>query len=266
MNKILRDLLILFAVFGGIWAAIAYLPFKWNMPDFTISKEQEQRLGDILAEKMVLTEWENISSQYPDVDSALRVIETRLLDNVEEKQYDYRFYILRDSSINAFTIAGGHIFIFEGLIQFCQSPEELAAIIAHEIGHAERKHITKKLSKDLGIELITTILGGGNDNMIKEAGKLLLSKRFDRGYERDADKYATDLLEKSNISPYKMLDFFHRLDKKGYSYDKDLELVMTHPHNDNRIKDILNYQTKATFKEKGFDMDWEAVQASLKEN
>jgi predicted Zn-dependent protease len=265
MNKILRDLLILLAVFGGIWAAIAYLPFKWNMPDFTISKEQEQRLGDILAEKMILDQWENISNQYPKVDSALRAIETRLLNNVDDKQYDYRFYILRDSSINAFTIAGGHIFIFEGLIKFSQTPEELAAIIAHEIGHAEKKHIAKKLSKDLGIELITTILGGGNDNMVKEAGKLLLSKRFDRSYEREADRFATELLEKSNISPYKMVDFFHRLDKKGYSYNKELELVMTHPHNDSRIKDILNYQTKATFKEKPFTLDWEAIKASLNE-
>lgn len=265
MNKIVRDLLILIAIFGGIWAAIAYLPFKWNMPDFTISKEKEQKLGDILAEKMVLSEWENISNKYPKVDSALKIIENRLLNNVEDKNYDYRFYLLRDSSINAFTIAGGHIFIFEGLVQFCESPEELAAIIAHEIGHAEKRHITKKLSKDLGIELITTILGGGNDNIVKQAGKLLLSKRFDRGYEREADRYATELLEKSNINPYKMVDFFHRLDKKGYSYDEGLELVMTHPHNDSRVKDILNYQTKADFREMKFSLNWTEIKEMLNE-
>lgn len=263
MNKTFRDLLILVVIFGGIWAAIAYIPFDWKMPDFTISKEQEQKLGDIMAEKMILSEWENITNQYPKVDSALRQIQLRLLDNIEDKNYDYKFYLLRDSTINAFTIAGGHIFVFEGLVKFCETPEELAAVLAHELGHAEKRHISKKLTKDLGIELVTAILTGGNDNMIKEAGKLLLSKKFDRDYEREADRYANELLEKAEISPYKLVDFFHRLDKKGYSYDKNFELIMTHPHHDSRIKDILTYQTAADFDEKSFDMNWEEIQQNL---
>lgn len=265
MNKTLRDLLILAIVFGGIWAGIAYLPIVWKAPDLTISKEQEQKLGDILAEKSILAEWENINNQYPMADSAIRIITRRLLNQIDTPGYNYRFYLLRDSTINAFTIAGGHIFIFEGLLKFCETPEELAAVLAHEIGHAEKRHIAKKLTKELGLTLITTILGGGNDNMAKEAGKILLSKGFDRKYEEEADQYSINMLEKAGISPYKLASFFRRLDENGLSYNKNLEFMMTHPHHDTRVKDILSHQTPAKFKEIPFKLDWEGVKKSLDE-
>lgn len=265
MNRTLRDFLILIVVFGGIWAAVAVIPFDWGMDDIAIGKEQEQQLGDIMAEKLILSQWDDITDNYPKADSALKVIYTRLLNEVPEKNYDYKFYILRDTTINAFTIAGGHIFIFEGLLHACESPEELAAVLAHEIGHAEENHVTKKLVKDLGLEIVGTILSGGNDNILKEAGKVLLSKGFDRQYEREADRYAGELLEKAKISPFAIISFFTRLDKMGYSYDEDLELVMSHPHTDERIKNILAYQGTVGFEAEPFTMDWKAVQQSLKE-
>lgn len=262
-EKLVRDIVILVLIFGAIWAGFAYFSKDWKTPSIEISREQEQKLGDIMAKKVVLTQWENITAQYPKVDSAYRIIYGRLLNQVPLPAYNYRFYILRDTTINAFTIAGGHIFVFEGLIKFCESPEELAAVLAHEIGHAEKKHITKKLAKELGIEAVGTILGGGDDNVIKEAGKLVLSKRFDREYEKQADHFAIDLLEKAGISPYKLASFFRKLNEAGLAYDDDLEFMMTHPHNDSRIKDILGHQPAAGFNEKPFVMDWKDIQQSL---
>lgn len=263
MNKILRDFLLLIGIFGGIWAGIAYLPILWEAPDLTLSKEQEQKLGDVLAKDVVLDKWENVSQQYPLADSALRVIYTRLLGSIPEPAYNYKFYILRDSTVNAFTIAGGHIFVFEGLIQFCESPEELAAVLAHEIGHSQKRHVVKKLTKDLGLELVSVIISGGNETVVHEAGKLLFSSRYDRTYEKQADRFAVDLLEKANINPYTMAGFFRRLKEKDMAYDEDLEFIMTHPHNDSRIRDILTYQTAASFTQKPFTIDWKAVQQSL---
>jgi beta-barrel assembly-enhancing protease len=262
-EKLLRDIIILVVVFGAIWGGVAYFMSDVETPGVGISREQEQRLGDIMAKKMILSDWENITAQYPKADSAYRIIYTRLLKQIPLPAYDYHFYILRDSTVNAFTIAGGHIFIFEGLLKFCETPEELAAVLAHEIGHAEKRHITKKLAKELGIEVVGTILGGGDDNVVKEAGRLLLSKRFDRKYETEADHYAANLLEKAGISPYVMASFFRRLNEKGMGYNSNLEFLMTHPHNNNRIKDILNHQTPAGFEEKPFTINWKAVQQSL---
>ena len=49
--------------------------------------------------------------------------------------------------VNAFTIPGGRIYIYKGLFEFCESAEQLAAVLAHEIGHVEKCHKVSKLIK-----------------------------------------------------------------------------------------------------------------------
>lgn len=263
MNRTLRDLFILIALFGSIWAAIAYLPVVWSAPDFTITEEQEQKLGDVLVQEAILTGWDNITASQPLADSALRVIYTRLLAQVPQPHYNYKFYILDDTTVNAFTIAGGHIFVFKGLIQFCQTPEELAAVLAHEIGHAEKRHVAKKLTQDLSLEIITSVISGGNESYAQDAAKLLFSSKYSRAYEKQADAFALDLLTKASINPYSMAHLFERMEDEGLAYDRRLEFIMSHPHADTRISDIMLYQTPYNFKEQPLGIDWEAVQQSF---
>jgi predicted Zn-dependent protease len=70
-------------------------------------------------------------------------------------------------------------------------------------------------------------------------------------------------LEKAGISPKSLARFFERLNEKNLDYDEELEILMTHPHNDKRIDQVRRYKTKNDFKPVSFNIDWKRVQESL---
>ncbi|HTQ09241.1 MAG TPA: M48 family metalloprotease, partial [Fimbriimonadaceae bacterium] len=65
-------------------------------------------------------------------------------------KFDYTFKVLKGDDVNAFTLPGGFVYVYEGLIKYVQSDDELAAVLAHEICHAEQRHyaqLVKEQSK-----------------------------------------------------------------------------------------------------------------------
>jgi beta-barrel assembly-enhancing protease len=209
-----------------------------------------------------------IWDEYPTIednaaDSALQVITKRLVDALDSSAYRYQFTIIKSKEINAFTIPGGNIFVFSGLIEMSDTPEELAAVLAHEIGHAEKRHVVSKLLKQLSITAIVGILSGGDPSVLTSVLKDILGNTFDREQEVEADKFALELLEKSSISPKSLARFFEKLNENNLDYDKNLEILMTHPHNDNRIDEVRKYKTKNDFESKPFNINWQRVKESV---
>ena len=66
----------------------------------------------------------------------MRLISNRLVLAIDEPLFNYEFYLIASDEVNAFTIPGGRIFVFSGLLNEADNPEEVAAVLAHEIGHA----------------------------------------------------------------------------------------------------------------------------------
>jgi beta-barrel assembly-enhancing protease len=259
-----RDLLILIVIGVALFGAGFYIVQKISVPDINlesaISVEQEEKLGGFLKDA-VLQKYTLVEDNA--ADSAIQQITERLISSLDSSNYHYRISIIESDEINAFTLPGGNIFIFSGLIDASESPEEVAAVLAHEIGHAEQRHVVKKLTKELSITAIVAVLSGGDPSVITTIMKDLLSNTFSRDQEREADQFALALLEKSSVDPYSLATFFKRLNDKDLSYNKNLEIVMTHPHNDSRIEQVENYKTKPSFKQDPFEVNWESVKDSL---
>lgn len=227
---------------------------------YEVSIEQEEKLGDLFKEMI----WD----QYPTIkegaaDSAFLVIKDRLITALDTTAYRYQFTIIKSDQINAFTIPGGNIFMFSELMKIAETPEEVAAVLAHEIGHAERRHVVTKLIKELSITAIVSVLSGGDPSILIQVLKDIVGNSFDRKQEEEADKFALELLEKASISPKSLARFFERLNEKNLDYDENLEILMTHPHNDNRIEQVRRYKTKNNFKPLPFNVNWKKVQESL---
>jgi predicted Zn-dependent protease len=265
-SSILRDLLILAAA-GILVFFIGYYIVKkvdFNGPEFgyDFSVEQEEELGDLIKN--------GIWSQFPSVqsykaDSAMKVITDRLLAAVDSTPYRYQFRIIDNQQINAFTIPGGNIYVFSGLIGKSDSPEEVAAVLAHEIGHAEKRHVVNKIVKEFSIAVVVSILAGGDPILILEIIHQAIGTKFDREQEEEADRFALELLERAKIDPQHLGDFFAKLNDEDMSFNKNLEILMTHPHNDSRIAKVRDYRAGRDFKEEVIDLDWKAVKAAVRE-
>lgn len=263
-NRMVRDLVILLVIAGALFTGGYFMVREINKSDlelsYTVSIEQEQELGDMLKD---LVEDDNKIIEGTAADSAIQAITSRMLSAIDSTPYRYQIKIIQSQDINAFTIPGGNIYILSGLIKAADSPEEVAAVLAHEIGHAEKRHVVTKLINDMSMTAIVSILSGGDPSVVTEVLQSVVGNKFNRGQEMEADKFALQLMEDAHIPPKALARFFERLNDKDLDYNENLEILMTHPHNNRRIDQARKYKTRNNFKAEPFTFDWEKVQESL---
>lgn len=228
---------------------------------YQVSYEQENKLGEIF-NSLILSQYSVMEDNA--ADSALHQITDRLVNALDSSKYRYRFIILNNKTINAFTIPGGNIYVFTGLIELTDTPEELAAVLSHEIGHAEKRHIVSKLMQELSITILLSGSTGGDPGLIAQVLKEIVGNSFSREQESEADQFGLSLLEKAKISPKNLARFFERLNSKDLDYDENLEILMTHPHNNKRIEQTRRYKTKNDFHPEAFQINWEKVKQSIR--
>ena len=257
-GKIIRDLLILLGVFGLIWLIFSLFTYPEDPQLLSVGKEE--KLGESYLNLILLNpmfgEFDN-----EKVDSMVTIIGNRLEGGLSDSEYNYRFVVFENEMINAFTVPGGNILISTGLIAFCDTPEELASVMAHEMGHVEKHHVLTRLIKELGLEILTA----GDTYVMGEVTGLLTSTSFDRKQEEAADLFAAQLLERSSIEPRTLATFFRKLEEEN---DNELlqhfEIISTHPNFRSRIREALSYAPGEEFEAEAIELDWEAVQSQLK--
>ena len=116
--------------------------------------------------------------------------------------------------VNAFALPGGHIVIFRGLLAKAKSADEVAAVLAHEIGHVAQRHPTQMALRVMGIGMLGELLSGDGSGLAELAGEIggtLLLLSYSRDMERQADAYGQDLLRRADLSTNAMARFFARL-------------------------------------------------------
>jgi len=117
-----------------------------------------------------------------------------------------------------------------------------------------------KLAKQLGIEMLFSILTGGDPVLVSEITKIVVSSSFDREMEREADDFAMNLALKSDINPRRMGQFFLRSLEKTSQLQEDLDFLLSHPHGKSRIESVLEFEIPLEFEEVPFELKWEKIQ------
>ena len=98
----------------------------------------------------------------PKLTTPVRQIGNRLVAALPHKDFDYQFFVVADNSPNAFTIPGAKIYVHTGLMQFVSDENELAGVMAHEIGHAYERHPAKSITRQAGLSQLVSRVGGTN--------------------------------------------------------------------------------------------------------
>lgn len=201
---------------------------------FPVSKDIE--LG-----KQVDAEIRNNTKEYPilknkpHVQTYIENIGKKVLASPHikySKTFAYKFEVIDDdSTVNAFCIPGGYIYVYTGLIKFVDNEATLAGIIAHEIAHAELRHSTKKITQQLGIQVALELASGRigtTGTQVAGAVAVLGLLKFSRVEEEEADAYSFKYLQATEYYPGAIKYFFEKvgLDRKGSAFEK---LLSTHP-------------------------------------
>lgn len=164
----------------------------------------------------------------------------------KSKIYPYNFQIINDTIINAFCTPGGYIYVYTGLMRFVDNEATLAGIVAHEIAHAEKRHVTQRLTAAYGVNILLGLVLGGNPGMLAEiAANLFVGLAFlknSRDDESEADYYSIQYLKSTKWYPGGITFFFDKIkaeQKKKGTTPGDLDrLLSTHPLPDDRIKGV----------------------------
>ncbi len=168
--------------------------------------------------------------------------------------------------VNAFAMAGERVVLTSGLIAAAQSADEVAGVLAHELGHVKAHHPEEQLVRVFGLQLIISALWGGTGmaDALAQGGALLAVLRYTRSAEREADAIAIELMEKAKIDPRGLAAFFETLKKSqggdtGSETDQVTDLLRTHPGLDERIAEIGKLNVGPTTPALS-DQEWQDLQ------
>jgi len=148
----------------------------------------------------------------PDGLAALEAMTARLTAG-SESDYTLQMQVFDHEMINAFAAPGGQIVIMRGLIDTASGPDAVAAVLAHEIAHVERRDATRHALRAAGSAgLLSMVLGdvtGGAAAVF--LGERVLQASYTREAETAADAFALNMLNRAGVSSDGMADFFEGL-------------------------------------------------------
>ncbi len=181
------------------------------------------------------------------VTSYVNSVGQRIAATSKRPELAYSFEVVNSRVVNAFTVGGGRVFVYRGLIEQMNNEAELAGVIAHEIGHNVGKHTAKQLSDNLLMQGLVSgasaLLSGGNQKRkeaYQQAGgavAFFTSMKFSRDDEREADFLATYNLYQLGYDPRAMLSMFETLRRIQGGDPSRLEVFFqTHPSCAERIE------------------------------
>lgn len=195
---------------------------------------------------------------------AVKEMTQRLASHVPHNPYRFDVTVVKSDVVNAFALPGGYVVVFTGLMKKADSPEEVAGVLAHELNHVLQRHGLERIIKQLGfVAVVSIVLGNppGLGGVMKQLGIELMTLKFGRAQETEADTTGLDLLHRAKVNPEGMITFFQRLAEKD---DGRVEWLSTHPMSSARadhLKARLAEMPKQT--SEPFSFEWSKVRDAL---
>jgi Zn-dependent protease with chaperone function len=142
--------------------------------------------------------------------------------------------VVRRSEANAIALPGGHIYVFEGLVEKSESADELAGVIAHEIGHVAQRDGTRSILQSAGLSflfgmLLGDFVGGG---AVVIGARAVLQSSYSREVEGAADRYGVDLMSRAGGDPRALGVILNRI---AGAIHPGMEILSDHPDTKARI-------------------------------
>lgn len=160
---------------------------------------------------------------HPELTNYVKSVGDKLTARLDDPLFDYSYTILATSEPNAFSIPGGHLYITTGMFPFLESEDELACIMAHEIIHAEERHVIKSNRRGIlpGIlqipgaiigALVDENLGNAINSPFRQIGALTHAS-YNRKQETEADVEGVKIAVKAGYDPDALIQILARLGK-----------------------------------------------------
>jgi Zn-dependent protease with chaperone function len=169
--------------------------------------------------------------------------------------------VLSTSIPNALALPGGKVILFSGLLSKAKSPDEIAGVLAHELGHLKHRDNMRNLIHDSGTSFLVGLLFGDvtGAGALVFASRTLVTSSYSRDVERSADTFAMDVMQKLGRSPKPMGELLFRV--TGKQGDSELTILASHPLTEDRLKRMSEADRPPTGAPLLTPSEWTALQA-----
>ena len=216
------------------------------VPADTLEKSAQQQYGQMLAEAR--SKGALAPEGHPQLVQ-LRQVAHKLIPftspwNERARQWRWEVNLIGSRQVNAFCMPGGKIAFYSGILDQLQlSIDEIAMIMGHEMAHALREHARERLAKtqatSIGIRLGSQLLGLGDlGNAAANLGGQLLTLKFSRSDETDADLVGLELAARAGYQPDAAVSLWQKMGKASGSQQAGLAFLSTHPSGPDRIREL----------------------------
>jgi predicted Zn-dependent protease len=221
------------ACFLGVLLAVGIGPLAHLVP-----WSWEKKLGNALEfNPDVKDECRN-----PQAEALLQRLVARIYPvNPDDGDFSIEVNVARNPVVNAYAQLGGKITLNSGLLKRAESPEEVAGVLAHEIGHVHHRHIMEgALVHFFTAEGINLVLGRGSS--VATFARYLLNMDFTRSQEAQADEDGLQRLQKAHVDNKGFRRFFERMEKE----EPSSVFLSDHPSNQERMEMVGQFKNQDT--------------------
>ncbi len=255
MDKIIRTFFLFFSLLYLSSCATIHNPLtgKKDLIYSSLNTDWEIGIG-----KQISNDIEKRYPIYNDpvLNSRLNTIGQKIAAVSDRQDLPYTFKIINSKEINAFTIFGGHVYVFRGALINIPSDDEIACLIAHEVGHVVQRHLAKHLQTQMGYsalsglsELALTLIykGKAPTTEIKQLMNLsykIIALGYSRNDEIEADRLAVRYAKLAGFDPKAMISLLNRIEIESKSAPaatqliQNITIIRSHPGTSERIKAV----------------------------
>ena len=237
------------------------LPELGSYTDTIFSSVEEERIS-----KKILYQVNQSSAVVQDIeiDDYLTSLGRLLITGTSLANQNIEFFILNDSTINAFAMLGGVIGVHTGLFLAANSESELASVLGHEIAHLTQKHLPRIIAKQKRDSYKTTLalafallISRSNPDLaaatqtVVNASAVQNTLDFTRKHEKEADSEGIKILDRAGFDVRASIDFFKTMQRGNqFSQGAAPAFLRTHPVTSDRISDIQNRLSEYPYKQR----------------
>lgn len=257
-------------------APAATLPDLGDVGASDLSPAAERRIGE---EIIAQIRWRDAAYlDDPEVEEYVNRLGRKLAAVSNNPGQAFDFFVVKDTTLNAFALPGGYIGVHTGLILAAESESELASVLGHEIAHVTQRHIAQMVGHQsqagmvMLASLLVAVLAARSNSQVSEAalaagqaGALQSQLGYSRDFEREADRVGLQTLDAAGFDVRGMPGFFERLQRASRLYENNAPAYLrTHPLTSERISDMENRASALRYRQVPDSDDFRFVRAKLR--
>ncbi|HHO55771.1 MAG TPA: hypothetical protein ENK21_05235 [Trueperaceae bacterium] len=175
----------------------------------------------------------------------LKALVDKLAQHWPENPYDFSVAVLDSEILNAMAFPGGNIIVSQGLLDEVESENELAFVLAHEIGHFHNRDHLKSLGRGLLTSIILGVFGKSTESLSNVVG-IVSTSSYSRKAEASADRFGLELVQAQYGNVSGSTDLFKKLSKNEHN-SLVQRYTRSHPISKLRIQEMIDYAEKRNY-------------------